>query len=153
MTSIFLQMEVDLHFFLQMEVDLHFFPNGRWPLFWPSDFIFGIQIFSIQLDEICKTPYFFKKGRRPQFFPIIIQSQICSWQPRELIFGVQPKFNPTRWTMVVTQIFVNGRRPQPLKINDEFIYFLDNLNGIFKWRTTSMFLWMENFLQKTKHDK
>ena len=47
---------------------------------------------------------FVSNGRRPKF---------CSRQPKKMIFGMQPYFDPTRWnTEDDLNIFSNGRWPQ-----------------------------------------
>ena len=54
----------------------------------------------------------FENGRRPHCFINGRQPQVCSRQPRELIFGMQHRLNPT---------------------------MEDNLNFFWKWKTTSIF--------------
>jgi hypothetical protein len=52
-----------------------------------------------------------------------------SRQPRKLIFGIQPYFEPTRKTTSkkeeedLGKKFKNGRRPQKMKIEDNIIFF------------------------------
>ena len=49
--------------------------------------------------------------------------QVCYRQPRELIYGMQPYFNPNRWDM--------EDNLNHLKVEDDLIFF--------KWKTTSIF--------------
>ena len=66
----------------------------------PGSWFSVCNLILIQLDELWKTTsIFFVNGRWPQFFPNGRWPQFCSRRPRELVFGMQPYFNPTRWIM------------------------------------------------------
>jgi hypothetical protein len=60
-----------------------------------------------------KKNNFFENGRRPQYFENGRRHQICSRQPKRLIFGMPPYFDPTRRNIEDDlNILENGRRPQ-----------------------------------------
>ena len=55
------------------------------------------------------------------------------WQPRKLIFGRQPYYDPTRCNMEDDfNIFSNGRRPKKFQMEDNLNYFQmeDDLNFV-----------------------
>jgi hypothetical protein len=66
----------------------------------------------------------FENGRRPQLFSNGRLPKICSRQPKELIFGMQPYFNPSRWYMVeVLNIFEIWRWPEFFSSNGRRLQF------------------------------
>jgi hypothetical protein len=103
-------MEDDLVFFFsQMEEDLPFVLGNS------KDFWYATLFCPNYLDEIWKTTSIllkmedaliflqmedklntFENGRRPHIFFNGRRFKFCSRQPRELIFGMQPYFDPTR---------------------------------------------------------
>ena len=78
-----------------------------------------------------QEPYV-SNGRRPKF---------CSRQPKKMIFGMQPYFDPTRWNTEDDlnifsngrwpQFFSNGRRPQFFPNGRQPYFVLVNLGSWF----------------------